>query len=87
MADEFNGYGKLLKPIMTFIDRIGFPILVSFALFWFLVKGLGSITEVVRENSKVTSASISALQEFRTEVRGDHKLMCSDLSDIKRAVK
>jgi hypothetical protein len=36
MSDELNDIPRWLKWVMTFIDRVGFPIL-AFLLMWYMV--------------------------------------------------
>lgn len=52
------------QDIVQIISTVGFPIVVSGAMFWYIVKEMGAMREVVAENTKVIA---QLLEHFKKE--------------------
>jgi hypothetical protein len=57
MSDELNDIPRWLKWVMTFIDRVGFPIL-AFLLMWYMVatiieKNTVTLSNVVQGQNRI----------------------------------
>jgi hypothetical protein len=77
----------MLKSLMVFIDRVGFPILAFLMMFWVAQQGLSKLSQALAENTKVQGEFAVSFHSFAGQVLGDHKVMCEDLRDIKRNIK
>lgn len=99
MADE-KAISNWLKSIMTFIDRVGFPIfafLVISALCWYTTNHLGrsidTNTQMVSSNTQMVSSVRALISDingqnayFQGEVKKDHGEFKRDMGDVCRVL-
>lgn len=72
------------------INGVGFPIVVSMALFWFNIQSLNNQGLLLAEFDKTMRANVILLERMAiesTERSADTKVIIKDLNDLKRLIK
>ena len=76
------GIPRVLKLVMVFIDRVGFPVLAFILMFFVAWVGSREMTKALEKNTAaLTNFSVSS-QEFQKKVSSDHQDMKDDLKII-----
>lgn len=66
----------MLKTAMIIVERLGFPIFATGAIFFIAYTSQNRLTDALKENTKI-------LQEFRVSVDKDHVRMLDEIRQRK----
>jgi hypothetical protein len=82
---------KFMKLIMLFIDRVGFPTMAFFLMFYMAHvgmekqnKALNEVTKALVENSMAMGEFKVSTTDFRFTVLRDHVKLQNDIEEIKK---
>lgn len=81
---------EIIDNAIRLINGVGFPIVVSIALFWFNIQSLSNQTEMIRKFETSMIANTTLLKEVSNEgnIRGNiSQLIMRDLERIKEQCK
>lgn len=81
-VDKVNGLPALLRYIMVFIDRVGFPVLAFLLMFYIAFSSSDKMTRVLQENTAAMVKYTTAFEGFQTQVLADHRQMLAVINEI-----
>jgi len=73
---------KLLRLVMMFIDRVGFPILAFILMFYMSFYSIQRITVAITENTKAFTSFASSSSEVYKVIADNQKTIMSDLKTL-----
>ena len=80
---------KVLKLVMVFIDRVGFPTLAFILMFYLSTTAIGKITDAVNRvsesvtnNAKMLLEIKTSSQKFEERVCEQHSVMVNDIKSL-----
>lgn len=81
-AEKITGLPALLRYIMVFIDRVGFPVLAFLLMFYIAFSSNDKMTKVLQENTSAMVKYTTAFEGFQTQVLADHRQMLAVINEI-----
>ena len=75
---------KVMKLVMLFIDRVGFPTMAFLLMFYMAYCSMDKMTKAMQENSLVLNEFRVTSKDFQAVVVKDHSKFQTDIEEIKK---
>jgi hypothetical protein len=75
---------QVLKIVMVFIDRVGFPVLAFILMFYLSYSGLGKMTTAIESNTLALSKLDGVNANYQKIIIGNQEQIKSDIKEIQR---